>query len=254
MIARITLALVLSAGAAHAESILVATEASYPPFSQTEADGSYSGFEIDLGNEVCARAGLDCEWVKQDFDGAIAALQADKFRMIFSAMSITPEREAVADFSLPYFEVGDAFAAPVGNVQTFPDDLNGGTVGGYDASANVREYLEENFPEFEFRGYQRFDQIAADLQSGRIDAIFESELPIRNFLETEEGQGFEIVHAGICVTCQGAGAMFRTDDPLRDQVNAALREIYADGTFQEIAARWFPADMDLAADDLWAAQ
>src|SRR4051812_32082862 len=77
------------------EKIKVATEASFPPFSKTEADGSYAGFEIDLGNEVCKRAKLDCEWVKQDFDGMIAALIARKFNMIFSSMSIKPEREKV---------------------------------------------------------------------------------------------------------------------------------------------------------------
>lgn len=254
MISRIALIAALAAGTAQAETILVATEASYPPFSQTEADGSFTGFEIDLGNEVCARAGLDCEWVRQDFDGAIAALMAEKFRMIFSAMSISPERQAVADFSLPYFEVGDAFAAPKGTVESFPEDLEGGTVGGYDASTGVQEFLAENYPEFGFRGYQRFDQIAADAVAGRIEAIFEQELPIRTFLETEEGQDFEIVHSGFCVTCEGAGAMFRQGDPLREQVNAALREIYADGTFAEIAARWFPKDMDLSADDLWPAE
>ena len=86
---------------AFAEPVKVATEASFPPFSKTEADGSYTGFELDLGNEVCKRAGLECQWVKQDFDGMIAGLLAHKFDMIFSSMSIKPEREKVADFSIP---------------------------------------------------------------------------------------------------------------------------------------------------------
>src|SRR5262245_19386867 len=78
---------------AFAEPVKVATEASFPPFSKTEADGSFAGFEIDLGNEVCKRADLDCEWVKQDFDGMIAALLVNKYDMVFSSMSIKPERE-----------------------------------------------------------------------------------------------------------------------------------------------------------------
>ena len=45
---------------AFAEPVKVATEASFPPFSKTEADGTYTGFELDLGNEVCKRAGLEC--------------------------------------------------------------------------------------------------------------------------------------------------------------------------------------------------
>src|SRR3954453_4709588 len=88
---------------AFAEPVKVATEASFPPFSKTEADGSYTGFELDLGNAGCKRAGLECQWVKQDFDGMIAGLLAHKFDMIFSSMSIKPEREKVADFSIPYY-------------------------------------------------------------------------------------------------------------------------------------------------------
>src|SRR5262245_64990665 len=86
-------AITLAAAAYAADKVRVATEASFPPFSKTEADGSFAGFEIDLGNEVCRRADLDCEWVKQDFDGMIAALLVNKYDMVFSSMSIKPERE-----------------------------------------------------------------------------------------------------------------------------------------------------------------
>ena len=60
-----------------AEKLIVASEASYPPFSKTESDGSITGFEIELGNAVCERAGWECEWVKQDFDGMIVVVEGD---------------------------------------------------------------------------------------------------------------------------------------------------------------------------------
>jgi ABC-type amino acid transport substrate-binding protein len=51
---------------------------------------------------------------------------------------------------------------------------------------------------------------------------------------------------------KGAGAMFRKEQPeLRDAANAALREIYADGTFDEIVAKWFPPGTSIRADGLW---
>src|SRR5262245_36551061 len=93
----VTLAL-LSGSFAERNKVTVATEASFPPFSKTEADGRYTGFEIDLGNAVCAKANLECTWVKQDFDGMIAALLAKKFDFVFSSMTITDERKKVADF------------------------------------------------------------------------------------------------------------------------------------------------------------
>ena len=110
---------------AFAAPVKVATEASFPPFSKTEADGSYAGFEIDLGNEVCKRAGLECEWVKQDFDGMIAGLLARKFDMIFSSMSIKPEREKVADFSIPYYTDKYVFYGKKGSIKDFDNDVKG---------------------------------------------------------------------------------------------------------------------------------
>src|ERR1700676_2149413 len=122
--------------------IKVATEASFPPFSQTEANGTYTGFEIDLGNEVCKRAGLTCEWVKQDFDGMIAALLAGKYEMVFSSMSIKPERAKVAEFSLPYYSDKYRFYARKGSGIAIPDGLKGKTVGVY-AGATQEQFLKK---------------------------------------------------------------------------------------------------------------
>src|SRR5207247_809491 len=111
------------------DTVRIATEASFPPFSQTEADGTYTGFEIDLGNAVCKQAGLKCQWIKQDFAGMIAALIAGKFEMVFSSMSIKPERAKVADFSIPYYSTKYRFYAKKGSGITVPDGLQGKSVG-----------------------------------------------------------------------------------------------------------------------------
>ena len=236
------------------EVVRVATEASFPPFSQTEADGTYTGFEIDLGNEVCKRAGLTCEWVKQDFDGMIAALLAGKFDMVFSSMSIKPERQKVADFSLPYYSAKYRFYAKKGSGITIPDGLQGKAVGVY-AGATQEQFLNAKFSGVvEPRGYKNIDQIHADLVNGRIDAAFNEDLPAAAFLNSDAGKDFEFIgpeYDDIEIFGPGAGAMFRKDDTeLRDKVNAALREVYADGTFDTLSAKWFPG-VNLRADKHW---
>lgn len=235
------------------EKIKVATEASFPPFSKTEADGTYSGFELDLGNEVCTRAKLDCEWVKQDFDGMIAALIARKFNMVFSSMSIKPEREKVADFSIPYYAGKFAFYGKKGAFKNFAEDIKGKRVGVY-AGATQDQYVRKYYTGvLEPVGYENADQIHADLVNGRIDLAFGEQQPAIEFMNSPQGQDFE--QAGPLVDDpevlgRGVGAMFNKGDPLKAKVDEAIRAVYADGTFDKLQAKWL-GGADIRADKLW---
>jgi lysine-arginine-ornithine-binding protein len=237
------------------QKIRVATEASFPPFSKTEADGSYSGFEIDLGKAVCIQAKLDCEWVKQDFDGFIAGLLAGKFDMIFSSMNITAERKKVVDFSIPYYDTPYRFVARKGaGTEVSPAGLKGKTVGVY-AGATQEKYLNAKYKGIvEPRGYEKMDQINADLVAGRIDLAFNEELAEAEFLKSPEGSDFEFVGPEVRdrdIFGIGSGAVFRkSDEALREKINAAIRAVYADGTFERISRAYF-GPMSVRADGNW---
>jgi len=240
------------AAPALAEKVTVATEASYPPFSRTEADGSFTGFELDLGNEVCRRAGFECTWVKQDFNGAIAALTTNKFDMIFSAMSIRPERQRIADFSIPYYQERHTVFARKGAVKKLPDDLRGKTIGSPTGSVQ-EQFAKATFAGATVRGYQNIDQITADLRAGRLDAMFIAHLPGTEFTSKPEGREFEAVAPSYSDPALGAGtgAMMRKGDARIAKVNEALRAIYADGTFDRLQAKWFPAGTNIRSNHLW---
>jgi lysine-arginine-ornithine-binding protein len=239
----------------HAESLKVATEASFPPFSQTEPDGRITGFEIDLGNAVCAKAGIECEWVKQDFDGLIAGLIAKKYDFIFSSMSITEERKKAVDFSIPYYQTPYRFVARKGaGIEVSEAGLKGKKVGVY-AGATQDKYLRAKYAGIvEPRGYENIDQINADLVAGRIDLSFNEALAQAEFLKEPEGADFEFVGPEIMDTeifGVGVGAVFRKgEDDLRGRIDAALRDVYKDGTFDKIAAQYFPG-MSIRADAAW---
>ena len=241
--------------AALAEPLTVATEASFPPFSATEADGSYSGFEIDLGNAVCAAAGFECTWVKQDFDGAIAALNAGQFDLVFSSMSIKPEREEVADFSLPYITGPSAFFAPAGTEGDAGPWVEGKTIGVY-AGSTQDGFMRANFPGATLRGYENIDQMSADLVAGRLDGMFVEELAGLGFLSTADGAGFMKLEPVYNDEALGAGvvAMMRTGDARLERINAGIRAVYADGTFAALEDKWLPAGATVAADVLWPAE
>ncbi|MCS0497296.1 transporter substrate-binding domain-containing protein [Ancylobacter sp. MQZ15Z-1] len=244
-------------GVSHAaapEKVTIATEGAFPPFNQTEADGSFTGFEIDLGNAICKHAGLECTWVKQDFSGMIPALQAKKYDFIFSYMSINDERAKVGLFSIPYITDQFRFYGPKGSAVTLPAGLDGKSVGVLSGSTGERFIKEKWGDKVDVRGYDNLDQVNADLEAGRIDYGFNAQLPVSVFLASPEGAGYAWFGPSYSdpLLGRGAGAMFRKDETaLRDKVNDAIRAVYADGTFKEIAARYFKPGVDVSAEPLW---
>lgn len=89
-------ALALGAGLAHADShsvIRMGTEGAYPPWNFLNDAGEVDGFERELGDELCRRAELTCEWVTNDWDSIIPNLVSGNYDTIIAGMSITDERD-----------------------------------------------------------------------------------------------------------------------------------------------------------------
>ena len=87
-------AFIASAFAAQAEVRFGILNEAYPPFFAKDASGTWKGWEIEVGTEVCKRAELECEFVATAWDGIIPALTENKFDAIIASMSITEERKA----------------------------------------------------------------------------------------------------------------------------------------------------------------
>lgn len=80
----------------------------YMPLYGTNEKGERVGLEVELINKMAEILGVKVEFVIVNWDGIIPALLSGKFDMIFSGMTITPERALKVDFSIPYLTVGQA--------------------------------------------------------------------------------------------------------------------------------------------------
>ena len=95
-----------------AESILkIGTDATYPPFELVSTEtGEPEGFDIDIIASICEVYGWQPEFIITPFDGIIPGLKSRKYDCIISAMTITPQREAIVSFSQPYYLAGQIVA------------------------------------------------------------------------------------------------------------------------------------------------
>jgi len=224
---------------------------SYAPFESKSPSGQLVGFDIDLGNALCAKVGAKCVWVENDFDGMIPALQARKIDGVLSSMAVTEKRKRQIDFTDIIFNTPTRMVAKTGSaLLPTPESLKGKSVGveqGTVQETYVKTYWEPKG--VNVVSYQNQDQVYADLRSGRLDASLQDEVQAEvGFIKTPQGAGFafagpEVVDDEIL----GIGAAIglrKSDQDLKNALNQALKEIRQDGSYQALEKKYF--DFDIA--------
>lgn len=232
-------------GATRAETIRMGAEGAYAPFNYVAENGQLKGFDIDVGNAICAQLKAQCEWSMNEWSGIIPALQASKFDVIASSMAITEERMKQVNFSDPYYFNAMRFVAPkeLGLTEVTPAAAKGMVIGTQSGSIAVT-MLKQFFPGNEVKLYPTLGEAFLDMKSGRLDLLVESKFAIADWLAKGEDccafVGQEFLQDGT----RGAGLAFRKEDTaLRDRVNAALAEIIRNGTYDDIRRKYFGFDI-----------
>ncbi len=246
-------ALMAVAGAASAQEggkLKFGTEGAYPPFNSVTADGKLVGFDVEIGNALCAQMKVECEWVTQDWDGIIPALQGGKFDALIASMTITEERAQQVDFTNKYYTTPLALIAPKDSELTSPepDALKGKTVGAQ-ASTTQSIYAEDRYAKAgaEVKLYPTQDEAMADLTNGRLDAVVSDKFVLVDWLKTT-GQDCCKLVGDLKGTESLTGIAVRKGDPLREKLNAAIDAIVKDGTYAKINAKYFDFDIYGAQD------
>ena len=88
---------------AQGKDLKVAIDPTYEPFTFKTSDGKPTGFDVDIANALCEQIKRKCEFVEQVWDSMIPGLNAKKYDVIISSMSITDERLKEVDFTDKYY-------------------------------------------------------------------------------------------------------------------------------------------------------
>ena len=247
MISRVSVAvsaaaIALTLGAAQAqEKIRIGTEGAYPPFNSLTSDGQLVGFDIDIARALCEEMQAECEFVTQDWDGIIPALQASRFDAIIASMSITEERQQQVDFTDPYYTNSLVFVAPKDS-DLLPENVDSQTIGVQEGTL-AAIFVEENYPNADLRAYPSQLEAWADLDNGRVDAVLADFGVQYDWLETDGAACCEFKGDAVSGDDKIAIALRKGDTELAEKFNTALAAIRANGTYAEINAKYFPFDI-----------
>ena len=228
-----TAAMAMMAGAAMAEShsvVRMGTEGAYPPYNFINDAGEVDGFERELGDELCARAELTCEWVTNEWDSIIPNLVSGNYDTIIAGMSITDERDEVIDFTQNYTQPDpSAFLAMDGTEL----DLEGGVIAAQANTIQASYVAEQGATLLEFATP---DETIAAVRNGEADAV----LADRAYLEPIEAENADLVFVGENVLIGGGiGLGLReSDGELREKFDAAIQSMKDDGSLNELIAKW----------------
>ena len=242
-------ALLAAAGAASAqETLRIGTEGAYPPFNNLTADGKLEGFDVDIAKALCEEMKVTCEFVTQDWDGMIPALQAGKFDAIIASMSITEERKKQVDFTNKYYNTPPAVVAPKDTdiKGVSKEDLAGKTIGVASSTTHFN-YSTATYTDSEIKAYPSSQEFLLDLANGRLDAANDDISVLEEWLKTPDGACCKLVGAIKPVPeihGPGAGiALRKGETELAEKFNAAIDAIRKNGKYKEINDKYFTYDV-----------
>lgn len=230
------------------ETLRIGTEGAYPPFNSLNAAGELEGFDIDIARALCEEMKVECEFVTQDWDGIIPALQAGKFDAIIASMSITDERKQQVDFTNKYYNTPPAIAVPKDSdiTDTSPEALAGKALG-VQGSTTHSNYAEKVYGESDIRSYPTPDEYKLDIANGRIDAVMDDVIVIDTWLKSPEGECCKMlgtITPDPEIHGEGAGiAVRKGETELVEKFNAAIDAIRANGKYKEIQDKYFTFDV-----------
>jgi len=225
-----------TAAAALADTVIVAFNPEYPPFEYVNGE-EYEGYDVDLIKAIADKAGFEIEFEAMDFDAVIAAVQTNPNTIGVSGISITEERKLSVDFSEGYINAGLIVVVKKDSGYATTEDLKGKVIGvqmGTTSDFAAEEITgQENVAE-----YKTFLNAIMDLQGNKVDAVIVDKPVGMAILASLGDDTLEIVDMGLQADWYGI-EVNKENPELLEKINAALKELEAEGFFEGLAVKYF---------------
>ena len=234
-----------------AGEITIGVKFDVPPFGLNNPQtGEVEGFDVDLGNYIADRLGVEPVFREATSDNRIPLLVDGTIDLILSTMTITEERDLEIDFSEPYYVAnGDVLVPGDSDIQSL-DDLNGNTVCTA-LGSTYQETIKEEAPDADLRLVDLYSECFDQVQTGQVDAVSTDNVILTGMVIQDDS--LEILDLDYTTEPYGVG-ITEGDTEMKEFVDESVAEFIDSGAWQETYDEWvgqhIPEDQQQGPPDI----
>lgn len=245
----LSLMLVLSVVPAMAETLIMATNASFPPYEYYDGE-DVVGIDVEIAAAIAAKMGYDFQVDDMEFDSIIPAIQSGKASFGMAGMTVTEDRALLVDFSNSYATGKQVIIVKEDSDITSVDDLlaeGASHTIGVQLSTTGDIYTTSDIEEKGLGTINRYpngNEAVMALVAGKIDCVVIDNEPAKAYVAANEG--LKILETEYII--EDYAACFKKDSELLAQFNQAMQELIEDGTIPAIIEKYIPSNVEAAEE------
>lgn len=212
-----------------AGKLTIATSPDFPPFESLGENGEVTGIEIEILSLICQELGVELDIQQMDFESVLPGVQAGKYDLGVSGISVTPDREENTLFTVPYCLAAQAIVVLKDSPITCKADLTGKTISVQTATTAEEYCMAQGYT---VNAYTANADAQEALLSGKVQAWVIDDLTAAEMVKLYNAEHGEtmIVLSEAMTTEPYAFALKLGDDDLAEAINAVINKLIADGT------------------------
>ena len=237
-IAFFLLAILVIAPSAWARTIVIAQDATWPPMEFVDDNKQIVGFDTDYMKAVAKEAGFVVELKNVAWDGIFAGLDAGKYDAVCSSVTITDERKATMDFSIPYFKVRQALVVPKSSTAKSIEEMQGKTLGGQIGTTGY--FAVKKAKGVNGKSYDEIGLAMEDLFNGRLDGVVCDDPVAAQYALQKPEYAAKLKIAAVLDTGDEfyGVAVKKGNKEVLDLINKGIKAVQEKGLDKELRAKW----------------
>lgn len=217
----------------------MSTNAAFPPYEMTTDDGGFEGIDVEVAQAIADKLGLELVVDDMGFDAALTAAQVGQSDIVMAGVTVTEERLELMDFSDSYATGIQVVIVKEGSPIATIDDLANAQMIGTQKATTGSIYCSDDYGVDHVTEFDTGALAVMALVNGQVDAVVIDNEPAKSFVAANDG--LVILDTEYAVEDYAIGTA-KGNTALLEAINAAMAELKADGTFQEIVDRYITAE------------
>lgn len=227
---------------ADAKTIKFGTNAEFPPFefvsNKGGVIGEFDGIDMAMAKQIAEDNGMTAEVNNMEFDSLLVALQNGQLDAVIAGMTVTDERKEAVDFSEPYYTATQVMIVKNDSTITKAADMADkkiAVIQGYTGETVVKDMG------YKYEAFKKGTDAILELMNGKTDVVVIDKATAEKYVKDNEGikaiedsEAFEEEKYAVAVA--------KGNTELLDKINKSIEKMIADGTVNELAAKYAVAE------------